>query len=56
MSDAVAFRTGTQRVRIDSAPKFAINGQSYGPFSKTDAELETAAAVYLTLKRSAILL
>jgi DNA primase small subunit len=55
MSDAVAFKGGTRKIRIDSAPKFTIDGKSYGPFSKTDVELETAAAVYLILKRSAIL-
>lgn len=56
MSDAIAFKGGVHRVRIDSAPKFTIDGKSYGPFSKTDAELETVAAVYLILKRSASLL
>ncbi len=56
MSDAIAFKGGSRRIRIDSAPKFQMGGKSYGPFSKTDAELDTAAAAYLILKRSAILI
>ena len=56
MSEAVAFSKGTRKVRIDNAPKFEMAGQSYGPFSKTEAELESAAAVYLILKRSATLI
>lgn len=56
MKDAVVFKSGMQKVRIDASPKFEMSGKSYGPFTKVDVELETAAAVYLILKRSAILL
>jgi len=55
MSEAVAFTKGVAKVRIAGSPKFEIAGQSYGPFEKTDAELELPAAIYLILKRSAIL-
>ena len=55
MTEAVAFRSGSHKVRISASPKFEIGGRSYGPFSKEEAELETAAAAYLILKRSATL-
>jgi DNA primase small subunit len=55
MVEAVAFTKGTQRVKIESSPKFEIAGRSYGPFSHAEVELETPAAAYLILKRSAIL-
>jgi DNA primase small subunit len=55
MSEAVAFAKGAHRVRVDSSPKFEIAGRSYGPFSKAEVELDTPAAVYLILKRSAVL-
>ncbi len=54
-SEAVAFKGGTQKVMVESAPAFELGGRSYGPFSREAAELETAAAAYLILKRSAIL-
>lgn len=56
MVEAVAFTKGIHKVRADSVPKFDIGGQSYGPFLKNDVEIATPAAVYLILKRSAILL
>lgn len=55
MTEAVAFGKGTHKVKVEASPKFEIAGQSYGPFSKAEAELDTPAAVYLILKRSAIL-
>ncbi|MDE1865662.1 MAG: DNA primase catalytic subunit PriS [Candidatus Micrarchaeota archaeon] len=56
MNDAVAFTKGTLKVKVESSPKFEISGQSYGPFNGSSEELDTAAAIYLILKRSAALI
>lgn len=47
LSDALAFRRGSIRVHVSSAPKFVIGGEELGPFEDDVVELPLPAAVYL---------
>ncbi|MDE1810585.1 MAG: DNA primase catalytic subunit PriS [Candidatus Micrarchaeota archaeon] len=53
MREAIAFKTGSLRVKIERAPKFAMGGKEYGPYDNTSEELPTYVAAYLVLKRLA---
>ena len=48
--EAVAFKKGTVRVFVSSAPEFRLGENVFGPFKNKTAELSTAAAVLLVLK------
>jgi DNA primase small subunit len=48
--EAVAFRKGTARVFVSSAPEFRLNGQVFGPYKNQTVELQTAAALLLVCK------
>jgi DNA primase small subunit len=50
---AVAFRKGTAKVRISSAPQFQLRDESYGPYQDEAVELPTAVALLLLCKRRA---
>jgi DNA primase small subunit len=56
MIDAIAFKKGSARIGISSSPKLRIGNTNIGPCKETTAELETAAAAYLVLKRAAAVL
>jgi DNA primase small subunit len=48
--EAVAFKEGTAKVSVSSAPEFRIGENMWGPYKNTTVELPTAAAVLLILK------
>lgn len=49
-SGAVAFKEGSVRVLVSSAPEFRMSGETYGPYKNQKVELPTAAAVLLICK------
>lgn len=53
LTEAIAFRDGTQTVYIRRAPRFTIGGEAYGPYEGREVELPLAAAVYLLCKKAA---
>ena len=53
MKDSIAFTGKTLKVKIGKAPKFAMNGEEYGPYEDKSVELPSYAALYLILKRVA---
>jgi DNA primase small subunit len=55
MSDAVVFSNGTMKVHVKKCPGFSMKGESFGPYEDKDVELPQYAALYLLLKRVAIL-
>ena len=48
--EAVAFKDGTAKVFVSSAPEFRLGGNVFGPFKDQEVELPTAAAVLLICK------
>ncbi|UCG44925.1 MAG: DNA primase small subunit PriS [Candidatus Bathyarchaeota archaeon] len=50
---AVAFKKGTAKVKISSAPQFRLGDESYGPYQNETVELPTAVALLLLCKRRA---
>ena len=48
--EAVAFKEGTVKVSVSSAPEFRIGENMFGPYTNKTVELPTAAAVLLILK------
>ena len=50
---AVAFKKGTARVSVSSAPEFRLNEEVFGPYRNQTVELPTAAAVLLVCKERA---
>jgi len=48
--EAVAFKEGTVKVVVSSAPEFRIGESMFGPYKNQTVELPTAAAVLLILK------
>ncbi len=48
--EAVAFKKGTARVSVSSAPEFRLNGTVFGPYKHQTVELPTAAALLLVCK------
>lgn len=55
MKEAVLFRAGAVRVYIEKSQPLEIGGMLFGPFEKQRIELPTYAALYLLLKRVAVL-
>lgn len=53
MTSAVAFREGTERVYVRSAPKVRIGDTEYGPYSDEAVEVPTAVAMFLLCKKGA---
>lgn len=48
--EAVAFKEGTVKVFVSSAPEFRVGGSVFGPFKRKTVELPTAAAMLLICK------
>jgi DNA primase small subunit len=48
--EAVAFKEGTVKLSVSSAPEFRIGEDMFGPYKNKTVELPTAAAVLLILK------
>ncbi len=55
MEDAVAFRNGTLEVMVQKAQKFTMLGTEFGPYDNRKEELPLSVALYLLLKRVAVL-
>ncbi len=51
--EAVAFKKGTARVFVSSAPEFRLNEEEFGPYRNQTVELPTAAVVLLVCKERA---
>jgi DNA primase small subunit len=47
---AVAFKKGTAKVIVSSAPEFRLGEETFGPFTNEKVELPTAAAILLICK------
>ncbi len=47
---AVAFKKGTAKVLVSSAPEFRMDGNTFGPYKNTTVELPMAAAIMLICK------
>jgi len=50
LREAVAFKEGTVKVSVSSAPEFRIGESMFGPYKNQKVELPTAAAILLVLK------
>jgi DNA primase small subunit len=48
--EAVAFKEGTVKVFVSSAPEFRLGGNEFGPYKDKTVELPTAAAILLICK------
>jgi len=48
--EAVAFKEGTAKVSVSSAPEFKLSGKMFGPYKNQTVELPTAAALLLICK------
>jgi DNA primase small subunit len=48
--EAVAFKEGTVKVFVSSAPEFRLGGNEFGPYTSQTVELPTAAAILLICK------
>jgi DNA primase small subunit len=48
--EVVAFKDGTVKVFVSSAPQFQLGGNMFGPYRDQEVELPTAAAVLLICK------
>ncbi|MGC8730236.1 MAG: DNA primase catalytic subunit PriS [Candidatus Micrarchaeia archaeon] len=55
MKESIIFKEGEIKVHALSVPEFTIGDRSYGPFINQDVSLPTYAALYLLLKRVAVL-
>ena len=55
MSGAIVFSDGTLKVHVEKCPAFVMNNESFGPYENKDVELPKYAALYLVLKRYALL-
>ena len=48
--EAVAFKEGNAKVMVSNAPQFRLGENTFGPYTKQEVELPTAAAVLLICK------
>ncbi len=53
LKSAVAFKGGSVKLFVSEAPKFRLGDERYGPFNNEEAELPTAAALFLLCKGAA---
>jgi hypothetical protein len=53
LKSAVAFKGGAVRLVVSEAPEFRLGEDTYGPFKNSEAELPTAAALFLLCKGAA---
>jgi DNA primase small subunit len=53
LKNAVAFKGGSVTLCVSEAPEFRLGDVRYGPFSNEEAELPTAAALFLLCKGAA---
>ncbi|MGC8662709.1 MAG: DNA primase catalytic subunit PriS [Candidatus Micrarchaeia archaeon] len=50
LKDAIIFKNGEVRVKIERSPAITMNGEVYGPFEKSERYLPAYVAIYLYLK------
>jgi DNA primase small subunit len=55
MKDAIVFKGKTLKIHISDCPDFVMNEQQFGPYKDKDIELPIYVALYLLLKRVAVL-
>ncbi len=55
MKDAVAFSSKPVKIHAINSPELSMKGKTYGPYKNEDVEIEMYAAIYLMLKRVAVL-
>jgi hypothetical protein len=53
LKSAVAFKGGEVSLFVSEAPEFRLGDVRYGPFKNAEAELPTAAALFLLCKGAA---
>lgn len=53
LSEAIAFKEGTEKVYVGRAPKIRIGDEIYGPFEDERVELPLAVALFLLCKKVA---
>jgi DNA primase small subunit len=53
LKSAVAFKGGSVKLFVSEAPEFRLGNVKYGPFNNKEAELPTAAALFLLCKGAA---
>jgi DNA primase small subunit len=55
MKDAIAYKGKSVKIHVSKAPSFVMNEETYGPYENSDVEIPVYAALYLLLKRNAVL-
>ena len=53
LKDSIVFSEKPVNVKVASAPKFSLNGKSFGPFKEETLELPMYAGIYLIARNSA---
>ena len=53
LKDSIVFSEKPVNVKVASAPKFSLNGKSFGPFKEETLELPMYAGIYLIARGSA---
>lgn len=53
LKSALAFKGGAVKLVVSEAPEFRLGDQRYGPYSNSEVELPTAAALFLLCKGAA---
>lgn len=56
LNEAIAFRSGTIKIKAEDVPEFTMNDKNFGPFKNSKTELPTYAAMYLIMKGKASLI
>lgn len=56
LKDAIAFKEGMLKIHVNKSDKIYMNEVEYGPYENKDVELPTYAALYLVLKKVAMLI
>ena len=55
MKDAIIFKNGRMRINVSNANKLFMNNMEFGPYKDVIVEVPTYVALYLMLKRCAVL-
>jgi len=53
LKEAISFKEGTIKLVVSEAPEFRLADERYGPYKNVEAELPTAAALFLLCKGAA---
>jgi len=55
MRDAIIYKGKSVKIHVAKAPALVMNRETYGPYDESDVEIPIYAALYLLLKRNAVL-